>query len=82
MMVEFHIVPDEEMNFDAILGRIILDVVDRGTEVQSFCFEPNFKEESRVPRLSDTHYSAGCEANAKFHHVCGISIDIGKYNKK
>jgi len=28
MKVEFHVVPDEYMGFDAFLGRTILDVVD------------------------------------------------------
>jgi len=29
-------------------------------------------------KLSDTRYSAGVKANAKFHHFSGVSIDIGE----
>jgi len=33
---------------------------------------------SRIPRLSDTRYSASVNANTKFHNFSGISIDIGE----
>lgn len=33
----------------------------------------------RVPRLSNTHYSASLNANAKFHHLSLISICISIY---
>jgi len=37
---------------------------------------------SRVHRLLDTRYSAIVNANAKFYHFSGTSIDIGEYNEK
>jgi len=45
----------------------------------NFEFKHNKREYySRIPRLSDTRYSASVNANTKFHNFSGISIDIGE----
>jgi len=66
MEVEFHVVPDEDMGFDAILGRTILDIVDmkvtkEGTELMR-------RNESKSNE--DKHIDFGSEFVQDFKGIC------------
>jgi len=72
MKVQFHLVQDEDMGFDAILGRTILDIVDmkvtkEGTELMR-------RNESKSSE--DKNINFGSEFLQDFKHMCAEQAEV------
>jgi len=75
MEVEFHVVPDEDMGFDAILGRTILDIVDmkvtkEGTE---------FMRRNESKSNEDKHINFGSEFLQNFKGMCAEQAAVSDH---
>jgi len=73
--MEFHVVPDEDMGFDAILGRTILDIVDM--KVTKECTEFMRRYESKSNE--DKHINFGSKFLRDFKNMCAEQAAVSEH---
>jgi len=77
MSVEFHVIPDDDMKFDAILGTTILNSVDMMVTKSGTIFSPRVRSVQQRPTTGSDNNQAGQDIS-EFESLCMISTKDSK----